>query len=251
MKLWLYFFLVIGFLGGNGQTMDELEAAEDAPKPLFLSALVQHGGHVCRLFDAPHKVRAFSSQFSFPKPLNEVELDMSGETSSTSSLKKIDIGEKYIAEDKNLKIQTQHLEKCIGVSVWSPNSRIPCLYHAPMTHLGENSEVFKAFFLSALLKKNIDPPQTDINIVSSYWSDHTVQAIKLIEEAGFKIAGLSIPDALVEYHEKGVDIFINQATVSERYLNLQKVKGSTMAIDARTGKIGFKHECNCDFCRDF
>lgn len=192
---------------------------------------------ITRLSHNPEKIKSFKQDFDFPTINNELTVETFHPYQQEDTVMLM-MGEKKIVQDKSLTLFTQGLIDCIGITAWEPESKVAALYHASKMELNPGREhMFIDYFIKPLKEKIYSPSNTIVNLVSCYWSDNVLKAISILQENGFSITGLNIPEALVENTEFELNFYINKETASPSYFNVPR---ASMAISTQDGRVGYQ-----------
>ncbi len=150
-------------------------------------------------------------------------------------------------ENKETVLCTKGIGDCIGIAVWKPG--LSCLYHCTKMELRDDTRwKFKSFIDELKRKVGEDLSSVRISIVSSCWSDDVRTVILLLEESGFQISSISIPDIVFASSSERATrkkVFLNKNSIEEGVLqklvsDLRYCPSTDMALNTRTGQVTFK-----------
>ncbi|MBL0942006.1 MAG: hypothetical protein IBJ00_04690, partial [Alphaproteobacteria bacterium] len=233
--------LLINFWGvlGNGfasEILDEKSYVTDSHR-----GFIGNYTFTERLIHNPDKVREFLNQYAFSPVVNKQFVEKSSSDMPAFEIIEIGMGEKRVVQNKDLILYTKGIADCIGIAVWEPEEKIAALYHASKMELRDNELMFKEHFIDVIKKDILDLSKVEVNIISFYWSQDALTVVKLFQKNGFKITGLSIPDAAKENTEFEDNTYINKNTVPSNYLAFkERVPRAAMSLNTRNGQVGYK-----------
>jgi len=144
-----------------------------------------------------------------------------------------------IVQNQDLKLYTNGIEECIGITVWDCESKTAALFHASRMYLSEaKTDLFQRHFIDKLKEKIKNFSHTRVNLVSCYWSPDALLAIELLLNNDIPISGLRIPAALLLRDKSQITRYIDQHKVPLIYTN--GAPAMALALDTATGQLGFK-----------
>lgn len=189
----------------------------------------------------PEKVKQFSMGYDniFGSVISQFEIESNSQWRIPKGWDLIFESNMKIVQNQGLILYTHGIEECIRITVWDPESKTAALFHASRMYLSEaKSDLFKRHFIDTLKEEIKDFSHTQVNLVSCYWSQDALLAIKLLLNNDIPISGLKIPAALHTRNKDKIIRYIDQNKVTQIYTNGSPVMA--LALNTATGQIGFK-----------
>lgn len=191
--------------------------------------ILGHYTFTTRLINNSEKIKEYKSRYA-AIPSVSIETICPKPLATTEGF---GMGEKRIVSGEEKLLHTDGICDCIGISVWDPATKIACLYHASKMELREMRHLFQEGFLDVIKSFSKD---LQINLASCYWSRDLVEVIDLLQEQGFRISGLYVPDAVIENSEFEHNTYVDREHTPSAYFPGNHAS-LAMTLNTATGKV--------------
>ena len=188
----------------------------------------------------PHKVDELKHRYRLP-PLVSTEHVPLMDPCADGRYKTLRMGQqKTLTQSKKI-LYTNGIADCIGIAVWDQKTKIACLYHCSKMELRDKADLmFKKEFIDHIKREIPDLSEVKVYLASTYWSEDAMTVIKMLEENGFHITGISIPDMAIisPTNDSGLTQYVSKPLDVLGVNPLKKPVVTSMVLNADTGAVG-------------